>query len=229
MTVNSNRISLTPVAVCPNSCAVDSDCSGCGPDFVCENGQCVKQIPSSINSPLSATMKSKVQYTTTVCYYTLITAVHKCIVSNFGDGLFPGADYAYFTVTVTDQSGRGIPGLNVAISVTLSNPDSTGVTYKVTGANGTITNGTTGVTDHNGNIHISVQATAMPVGWQNIQDSVYPPTVAFQQNNPVGSANVPYGNMSFTLEGTNIETKTDLLDEVSYHGYVHESGGCPCA
>lgn len=232
MTTDSQVITLGSPQTCPNSCSVDSDCSGCGPNFVCENGQCIKQIPNALTSPLSTTISSYARFTTTVCYYAFVTTSKKCIIPSHLDGFTPDYANASFEVTAKDQNGRGIPGMTIDVVPALQNPATTSFTYKIKDANGTSTHSSgknaSGVTDSNGQIKITTYADAMPAGFQNISDSFYQASTAYKDNNTYGSQNTPYGNFTFTISGTNITSLTSIIDNVSYEGHNDETTGCKC-
>lgn len=214
-------------SVCPNSCSADSDCTGCGQDFVCESGQCVKQIPASVSAPLSANIRSHTDYTTTCCEYVVYSNCLKCkpIYS-------PGYESDTFPVYVYDKSGRGIPGVSLSIA---SSVVSSGLGFKftVTDASGSkqYKSGATAtaITDSDGKITIEVKGTTMPVGWGDISSSNYPCSACNATPAKGSQGPLSFGQFSITVLGTSIAPGITLLSNtVSYHGSVVEIGGCTC-
>lgn len=213
--------------VCPNSCSADSDCSGCGQDFVCESGQCIKQIPATIDAPLSSDCESKAEYTTTCCEYFVYSNCLKC-----GAAFTPNYTSGVFDVYVRDSSGRGIPGVTLMIQ---SSVNATGLGFKFL-----ITDGTgqqksydsgktaTAITDSDGKINVVVEPTTMPTGWDNIQNTNYPCLACNATPAQSSVETGTFGRFNYTVVGTQITGVTLITDTVTYHGNVVEVGGCSC-
>jgi hypothetical protein len=221
--------SSTPPPSCPNSCSADSDCSGCGPDFVCEGGQCVKQIPAIIDVPLSVDLQSITQYTTTCCVYVVTLICKKCN-AQYAPGFGTGGFYIY----VKDKYGRPIPGVAVAISSSVVNPNlsfffiviedlGTKSTKYQSGATATAT------TDSLGRIQMNVTAETMPIGWDNIANDNYPCSACSDQNDTGSVGPLSFGQFNFTvLNESGISAITLITDTVTYKGTINEGNGCPC-
>lgn len=201
---------------CPNSCSADSDCSGCGADFVCEGGQCVKQIPAVIDAPLSVDIQSRVQYTTNCSFYFIYETCNKCNGSY--DPYFGSAG---LDVYVRDKYGRGIPNIPISISSSVVNPnlefsftvfDPTNNTFKeyTSGATATAT------TDSTGRVQISVEGKTMPIGWDNIQNSNFPCTGCSAQGTEGAQGPLSFGQFNFKVLGTQISAITLITDTVYY-------------
>lgn len=214
---------------CPSTCSSDSDCSACGPDFVCENGQCVKQIPATVNTEKNTlSLQSKATYTMTGCFYFI--GVCNCLKCQESFAPYFGSDG--MDVYVEDSSGRPIPRVPVSIKPSVAD-SSLGFSYYVSDAVGTkeynSNSVATAVTDNDGKISLSVSANVMPVGYQNISDSNYQCTACSTNNNynnVVGPLN--YGSFAIGVVGTPIEAFVSIVDTVQIEGIKVQLGGCSC-
>ena len=187
---------------CPNSCSADSDCSGCGADFVCEGGQCIKQIPVAIDAPLSADIQSETQYVTNCTAILVEETCNKC------NGQYaPYMGSALINVYVRDKSGRPIPNVPVSIASSVVNPklSFTWQTYNnTTKQTKQYTSGQTATTttDDLGRIQIPLWGNTMPIGWGDIQDSNYPCTGCQAEGTQGSAGPLSFGQLTYTVLGS---------------------------
>ncbi len=151
-----------PPPTCPSTCSTDSDCSGCGSDYVCLNGVCVQQTAPPPTCPNSCSADSdcsgcgpdfvcengqcikqipatiSAPLSANMASSTLYTTT--CCFTLFYNSCIkcmptykPGAQPATFDVYVRDSSGRGIPNVKLSIASSVA---SAGLQFTFTLSNG---------------------------------------------------------------------------------------------
>lgn len=205
---------------CPSSCSADGDCSACGPDFVCESGQCTKQLPAILQvGNLAPSIPETFTYSETCCVFVFVPSCKKCLLS--GNGWSGGTTST--SVSVKDSSGRGVPGVLLNFAVNGSgfswSAVSDGVTYRSdpvpTGLDGTV--------------EVILSGTAPPGTLGDPNDAGYPCSIC-GGNSDSGTRAAQLGNLvvsSPTFPGLG-QGVLVVGAEVLFHGLPNELGGCAC-
>lgn len=203
------------VSACPPSCTADSNCSGCGADFVCENGECTKQVPTYLQGPVSATMLARMSYSETCCY---LSSCKKC------NGSYTPGNIS-FDVTVTDASGRPVAGVALNVSLGFS-----GATWQAV-SDGMVYTSNPVPTDSSGSIRIIVTGTAAPDDFGNSGNNDYQCSAC-----PVGTGLVDSGTLTAEIGSVsvnapaypNLSTIQVLVAASIYYAGTATYNACGC-
>jgi hypothetical protein len=204
------------MTACPPSCSADSDCAACGSGFVCEGGQCAKQVPAylTVLQGPTASIPSTFHYVETCCVYVTEQICKKC------QGTWSSGTPVLIVAQVTDAFGRGVPGIALNFQSTL-----------VAGGgafSAAVTNG--GVTDSNGQVTITLAALSAPGALGNSDDTAYPCSICSTSGGDTGQATDQYGSLEISAPGfPGLGTlPVAVFGIVNYSGAAHEVGGCSC-
>jgi hypothetical protein len=207
------------IPACPGSCTADSQCASCGAGFLCEGGECTKQVPSQIlvdgASVVSAEPTLSVEYYGTCCGI-FSACCNLMVIAN--------EPTPVLTITVLDAYGEPVPG--VCVGGIGNEPWSSDYwTVNLISSGGTCENGDP-MTDENGQITFTIESTGTPPpGYQGADDF---PCDACSTQPGTGTFGVPAGQFVISLPDYPgvPEATVAVTIAIDYAGYWLQNCSC---